>query len=115
MKVFVYGTLKTGHGNNTVLKNIDAKFLGRDIVSNFTMYDLGVFPGAEAGTGTLHGEVYEVDNLDELDMLEGYPVLYLREEVDTIYGKAWIYTINKSGKYSAMFKGLEIVENGIWK
>lgn len=100
-KVAVYGTLKKGHGNHRLLLN--AEFLGTQQVEGFIMYDLGAFPGIKpADGGTVHVEVYEVDDnqMARLDRLEGYnPTypetgLYNRQQVATQYGDAWIYTYN---------------------
>lgn len=45
----------------------------------------------------IFGEVWEID--DEMfrrtDRLEGYPHFYDRKEVDTPYGQAWIYFLNR--------------------
>ncbi len=76
MKVFVYGSLKRGFGNNTVLG--DSPFLSEGMLyGNFAMFSLGSFPGvikSKSHKGPIHGEVFEVDSqtLSRLDMLEGY-------------------------------------------
>ena len=42
-KVFVYGTLKEGFGNNRLLK--DSQKISEDAVEGFVMYHMGGFPG----------------------------------------------------------------------
>lgn len=88
--VFVYGTLKRGHGNNRLLRN--AIFIGEAVTDdNFVMYRIG-FPyiahedstvGEEekANLGKVRGEVYEIDSegtLQNLDRLESEGSFYKR-------------------------------------
>ena len=98
--VFVYGTLKQGRSNHSLLD--DAVFLGRNAVHGpYKLMDLGPYPAVVdyhkdngAPIKYVVGEVYSVD-LDtflSLDALEGYPHFYSRREVDTSFGKAWMYT-----------------------
>jgi gamma-glutamylcyclotransferase (GGCT)/AIG2-like uncharacterized protein YtfP len=96
MKVFVYGTLKQGHGNHRLLR--ESKLLGEcNTPPAFEMINMGAFPGAVRGKEELQGEVYEVDEhtMERLDMLEGYPQFYGREIIPTEFGDAWIYTLKK--------------------
>ena len=61
------------------------------------LYDLGSFPAAIPGEGTLHGALLEIDRqaFDMLDPLEGHPELYVRTKVMVQAGEndveAWIY------------------------
>lgn len=101
-KVFVYGTLKSGHGNNTLLRN--TKKLGvASTVSHFTLTNCGfpyMFKGEERHP--VRGELYEVDEetLSNLDLLEGVEVGHysrgiirtrLQETGEEIV--AWAYTV----------------------
>ena len=90
--VFVYGSLKEGYSNNTLLR-------GSTLVRHATlpyghrMFSLGGFPGvveADLSSGyPIHGEVYEVTErtlFESLDYLEGYDKetdtgMYLRRPV----------------------------------
>lgn len=92
-KVFVYGTLKTGHYNNRILQRSNGIFLGEfKTEPEFTMKHLGAFPGVlTEGNTSIQGEVFEVDDLSCLDQLEGYPHFYDRVLIDTSYGQAWVY------------------------
>jgi len=90
--VFVYGTLKRGHGNNRLLK--DSKYIGTGLTKNrFVMYEDGI-PYVSKGFSltNISGELYKVSRatLDNLDTLEGHPIWYKRE-------KTIIKTIDKSG------------------
>jgi len=90
--VFVYGTLKRGHGNHHWLA--DAPFLGEAALPNVVLHDLGPFPMAVPGEGLVLGEVYAVDaaGLARLDRLEGYPRLYDRRPLPLVDGRtAWVY------------------------
>lgn len=113
-KVFVYGTLKEGHGNYEYFLRDKAEYLG-DFNTNpiYTMVSLGGFPGVlRNGKTSIKGEVYEVDKgtFSRLDGLEGYPTFYTREEIDTPYGKAWMYIYNhdRDELYD------KIIESGKW-
>ena len=94
--VFVYGTLKTGYGNNHILYN--AEFVDVGTVYDYGLID-GGFPYAIYCEGMqVNGEVYLVKDqhtMDRLDMLEGYPTHYTRDyvQVDTERGvfNAWMY------------------------
>lgn len=83
MKIFVYGTLMKDEGNHDLLQG--AKFLGEfQTKPEYTLYDLGAFPGmVEGGETSVHGEVYEVnqETLKSLDWLEGVPHFYERKYV----------------------------------
>ncbi len=84
-KLFVYGTLKQGRGNNRHYLN-DAKFLGyaktdRDI---WGLVDMGAFPAMTYGEFQVEGEVYEVNDeqLSRIDRLEGVDSgLYTRHTI----------------------------------
>ena len=98
MYVFVYGTLKRGHGNHYWMPE-DAELIGKDTLKNFNIYDLGPFPAVVPEIGEyVIGELWEVESLENLDILEGYPELYNRKVVKTQSGyDAWVYymsTIN---------------------
>ncbi len=98
-KLFVYGTLKRGLGNNRLLVHTD--FLGvATSIDRFNIYDCG-FPCAEFNPDGKHlkGEIYDLTEHDFYftDMLESNGSLYQREirEFD-LHGeivKAWIYII----------------------
>lgn len=88
-RIFVYGTLKKGYGNHGVLGR--SKYINEALTNSreFTMFD-GGFPYVsdsftDKNTGSILGELYEVDNeqtLANLDRLEGVPTLYIKREVD---------------------------------
>lgn len=87
MKVFVYGTLKSGYGNNRLLQG--AEYLGEDIVNGYKMfysYGTGSFPVITEADGKIKGEVYKIDpnrHLRDLDALEGEGRMYHRKTADT--------------------------------
>lgn len=87
MKVFVYGTLQSGHGNNRLLSNCN--LLGETTVKNHKLYYAG-FPVATPSEGTsIKGEVWEIpevlekNTLFNLDCLEGEGMMYHRVTVTT--------------------------------
>lgn len=90
--VFVYGTLKSSHHNNRLLRN--AKFLGEGITSDKYQTSCSGIPFVmhpsidveEKENHFVVGELYEVDHetLYDLDSLEGHPGWYKREEIKII-------------------------------
>lgn len=91
-KLLVYGTLRKGHGNHGVI--FGAKHIG-DTAIKGTLYSLGAFPAVTlAGETKVKCECYEIDDvaLARCDRLEGHPSFYKRVEVDSEFGKAWVYT-----------------------
>lgn len=82
MLTFVYGTLRRGNCNNSVLGR--ASFVGEAVTRKpFHMLDTGGFPvilGPTLDGHPVRGEVYVVDEaiLARLDRLEGEGRMYLR-------------------------------------
>ena len=112
-KVFVYGSLKQGFHNHSILQG--STLLGtHNTDKEFKMLDLGSYPAVvdspECGF-SIYGEVYEVDDdtLRSLDFLEGCPSFYNRKTLTTPYGEAWIYFLEDSSTY-----GNDIVHSGVW-
>lgn len=92
MKLFVYGTLKTGHGNNRLVA--DGEFLGDAITeSPFVLFNCG-FPMMVAFTEDaikfpllpVMGEVWKIndDQLRRVDALEGHPNWYNRQPISVL-------------------------------
>ena len=100
--VAVYGTLKRGLRNHHWLDG--AEFVGTDILSSITLYDIGPYPGARAESSRgVEIEVFRVDaaGLKRLDRLEDYRVRqpksgdYDRAVHATAFGPAWLYLYNR--------------------
>ena len=98
--IAVYGTLKQGGSNRRVMEADNGSFVSKGTtVSKFTMFGGYGFPrviydGPE--TSNIHVEVFEVDNLDNMDRLEGHPNFFCRREIDVALEdgattKAWMY------------------------
>jgi len=85
MLVFVYGTLKRGYGNNRLLQEIGAVFLGMTTTATptFDLVTLGPFPGLSEGKYLVSGELYRIEDagLAMLDRLEGHPTFYCRHSI----------------------------------
>jgi gamma-glutamylcyclotransferase (GGCT)/AIG2-like uncharacterized protein YtfP len=111
--MFVYGTLKTGHGNNRVIfeHGGDGRLVGRATTrAKFFMED-GGFPkvGRLLKTrqpplsmlGHVVGEVWEVNetSFENMDRLEGHPRFYTRVKTPCIIDgqdapvTTWMYEI----------------------
>lgn len=101
MKVFVYGTLKKGYGNNVLLRN--AKFIEDRVIQGYELLYAGFPVAVPNETSSILGEVYEISDDDDftlsrLDRLESEGSMYNRIEVDGCQ----MYVGNKSfwGSYS---------------
>ena len=107
--VAVYGTLLKGQDNHRLIAN--SKLLGNAIIHGFNMFNIGSFPGIKEGDNHIEIEVYEVDNdtFKRLDILEGYPYLYDRKLIHTMYGDAWIYV------YNGNINSREEISSGSWR
>ena len=93
--VFVYGTLKRGLALAREMRRARGKLLGLATIRG-NLYDLGPYPAAVPGRGTIHGELYAVPEpgLAHLDRVEGRGY---RRRLVTALGldgwkrKAWVY------------------------
>lgn len=125
IKLFVYGTLKKGKCNHSVLGQ--AKFLGKGTVVGYDMYSNGYYPYAMftgSNSRCISGEVYEIDDVSfkRCDQLEGYPRHYDRTMVNVfmdgkIFDKnaditAWIYYTDEERTNTT---GLKYLENGVFE
>lgn len=113
--VAVYGTLRRGHANAHWLA--DALFLGTDVSHAIVLYDLGSYPGAKwAVSDGIEIEVYRIDGrtLHALDKLEEFDPanpersLYVRSELQTVFGRAWVYL------YQGAVVGHRPIREGRW-
>lgn len=115
-RVFVYGTLKAGHANHGPLEG--AELIGRGYIEgNFTLVDLGFYPGVVKipgnETNRVWGEVYRVSPtvLGILDTIEGHPHFYKREKLTTsVAARTWVYMLPNDYETRG-----EHVEAGCWK
>lgn len=93
MLVAVYGTLRKGYWNHSLIEK--TKFIGKTKTDpKWAMHiSSGQFPVLIPGSNSIVVEVYDVnkETLARLDMLEGYPNFYNRKLIKTEYGDAWIY------------------------
>jgi gamma-glutamylcyclotransferase (GGCT)/AIG2-like uncharacterized protein YtfP len=107
----VYGTLKQGQYNHTVIEQ-GAEFLGDASIAGWEMYSLGAFPTivpTHDEEQTVFVEVFTVPDLRAADRLEGYPSLYNRKKVDTPYGEAWVYYMENVPKRTTIK-----IDSGVW-
>lgn len=99
-RLFVYGTLKRGLRNHTMLSH--CPFIGQAMTfARFYLVDLGAYPGMVPFRATLvkrgvarslcapvRGEVYDISKspslLEKLDDLEGVPFLFNREKISVL-------------------------------
>jgi gamma-glutamylcyclotransferase (GGCT)/AIG2-like uncharacterized protein YtfP len=122
-KVFVYGTLKSGYGNNVLLKGSTFKSTGVTL-RLFTVLSSG-FPVAFATERPKHrlsGEIYQVDDktLAQLDRLESNGSMYKRRRVviNTPTGTevCWMYIgVYRHWAYSFKHMPEVNVVNGVYR
>ena len=110
----VYGSLKKGFGNHE--RHLGkAKLIGKTLTEpKYTMYSLGGFPGiTEEGNTPITIEVYEVTPTEDraIEGLEGYHGpgsdhnFYNKETIETEFGEASIYVINRNGEDLGEYEG----------
>ena len=84
--LFVYGTLRKGEKNNSLLEN--SKYLG--LASTTDKYTLILDGGVpfllDIPYTYITGDLYEIDlqTLKNIDALEGHPELYKRKLIETV-------------------------------
>lgn len=103
--VFVYGSLRQGHGNHVLLEQDGAKYISTNRVRlPFYMISLGGFPGLvkDHSGHYITGEIYQVDDgvMSDLDHLEGFPSFYNREQIEIDGTICWIYHLNNPEHYT---------------
>lgn len=122
IRVFVYGTLKAGHGNNRLLQLSDAIFLGYDSITGaYRMFDMGAFPAILDAPGksnqSMKGEVWATgpEGLASLDLLEGNPNFYNRRKLwtDRLNKRAWVYFMNSTFISDEAHED-DAVDNWLW-
>ena len=115
-KLFIYGTLKKGYRAHHFLEEHNAVFLEEAATHpRYHLFKLGWYPGMvidEEFYGVVHGELYEVteDCLEHLDMYEGAPHLFRREEIELEDGSKAI-----SYLYMMETGAPNWIENGVWE
>lgn len=118
IRVFVYGTLKKGHGNHRCLEGAVFEGKAETRPNEWKMVSLGAFPAIipiEMGAASpIKGETYLVDEtiLARLDRLEGYPGFYNRSNIFVHPGpgqcvEALVY-------YLEGYRNAPLVESGEW-
>jgi gamma-glutamylaminecyclotransferase len=112
--VFVYGTLRKGFGNHSLLEHQTLK--GKALTKyKYVMYASGIpFVKSDEAVTPIVGEIYELDGVEalkRLDRLESHPDFYKREVIlctmeDGTEAHAWLYFAQRT------YGDEEIVETG---
>lgn len=124
--VFVYGSLKRGGERDLFMWSDDGDmFIGEGTTqrAHFTLVDLGAFPAVTAGSDKhgwyrISGELWKVtkDTLADLDMIEGYPDFYTRNQTGVVVDGqsyyAWVYHIPNPFEFRLNLDSPNISVNG---
>ena len=121
VRVFVYGTLRTGDSRHGVRSFIEM-VAPEAYLEGFAMLNLGGFPGLVPGENRIRGEVHEYESLEVLDSIEGYRKdfpeagLYNRRLVvaqipEGEIEDCWVYTFNGTHGFQ---READIIESGDW-
>ena len=115
INVFVYGTLKREFYNHTLLEN--SEFIGEVVTKEkYPMVNVEeYFPYLinEVGVGhNIKGELFKIDDetFAKLDILEGYPDLYARENIKVISYGIEMSAITYFVKEKIAYDGFELLE-----
>ncbi len=106
LRILVYGLLRRGEPMHGHLAG--ARFVEEVRVPGYDLFHMGEYPAAVPGAGVLVAELWELagaEALDALDLAEGVPTLYRREQVDG----AWLYV------YAQPVGGAARIASGDWR
>lgn len=103
-KIFVYGTLRSGGGNNPMLRESKLVAIGKT-EQKYALYVQGIpYAVKDEAICSIVGEVWSIDSstLQMIDVLEGHPIWYKRELISVVTTDnkivmAWMY-FNSSPK-----------------
>ena len=127
INLFVYGTLKEGHGAHHYMK--DSPLTLKNVKVRGKLYKSSFFPClvlTPEEENYVMGEVYSVhkDNLPAIDRYEGYPSLFDRKKIEKITledgstldaDNTWVYVINHRILAGvATEKDFQQITSGIW-
>ncbi len=108
MLIFVYGTLKSGCKNSSVLTSLPSTFINpAETILPYPMFDLGDgFPYLQDNPGegkSISGEVWDVPEHEmcHLDRFEGVPTLYKKGTID-------VYLNSETENVACYFKAKEV-------
>lgn len=126
LRVAVYGTLKQGHYNHSLLSSSKLITKGKT-KPVYDMVSLGGYPSILTGEKQIDVEVYEVTPLvlERLDHLEGHPKYFKRDETPIITDNgevvsAFIYKVVNENhiigfpKVKTTNKGAVSWDNKVW-
>ena len=111
VKLFVYGTLKEGYGNNRYYL-YDCEKLGEGWLKGFEMRASGIpfVYYSNDPESKVYGDIYRVpwDKIvNSIDFLEGHPSFYTRTWIEDQLGGVWVYLCD--------YSRTPIVESGIYE
>jgi len=113
-RVFVYGTLKQNFVNHRVMERAGGEYQGEaETPPGYMMYGDGIpFVRTDDSNRTVKGEVYDVEDTDPIDALEGHPYMYCREQrYIPGFGMCWIYLVDH---WRDNIPQHDVIENGVF-
>jgi gamma-glutamylcyclotransferase (GGCT)/AIG2-like uncharacterized protein YtfP len=111
--IAVYGTLRAGYGNHSLISNSD--FIGSGLTNNLHTLTASGIPFVEknGGTSRVRVEVYAVstrEELERLDSLEGHPSWYRREDEEITLDSGEVVTAQIY--FNSSSKGNTVINSG---
>jgi len=94
MFLFVYGSLKKDFKYHYILEPLGAFVCKASTISKYSLYEYqgSGFPYlSKTEHSSIKGELYEIDDLAKIDVLEEYPTFYDREQIDIIGDNGFKY------------------------
>ena len=104
-RLFVYGTLRRGQGNDSLLRYGGSKFLEEVWVYEHAMFGSPLCVKPAEPTDRVRGEIWEVPTwllLRSVDQLEYHPYAWKRTWIPNQHNGIWIY-IDQSTKRGQKF------------
>lgn len=111
VNLFVYGTLRKGHGLNHYLKGFD--YLGLAKIKGFYMFTNGYYPMIKKGKNIIIGEVYQIPkDHPQLKVLDSIESQYTRTKIKAKLNNKIVEV--ETYIYNYDVKGLKYIKSGDW-
>ncbi len=114
-----YGSLMRGQGAQEYLGITDMTAFQETCAIAGDLYDLGEYPGMVAGTGIVHGEIFQILNPNALKRLDDYEDYQQQDEANSPFVRRWTKLVNPQIEcwvyfYNRDIRGRLQVTSGNW-